>query len=114
MRIIIAFLLMTGLAYAGPFLASDANDGASEYLIECDGGVLPFVSLAALDGSLYYDLGLWASGGGWYNCTAKASDTYEVVDETTGAVTNQTVFSDPAPFRLKIPMNVKPQNYQVK
>ena len=114
MKVLIIFLLITGFAYAEPFLASDPADGPSEYLIECDGGVLPFVSPAALDGSLYYDLGLWAGVGGWYNCTAKASDTYEVVDETTGAVTNQTVFSTPAPFRLKIPMNVKPENYRVQ
>jgi hypothetical protein len=113
MRIIIAFLLMVGLAYADPYLGSDPVDGASEYLIECE-GVTPFASVAAVDGSLYYDLALWVGGGGWFNCTAKASDTFEVVDEVTTTITNKTVYSDPAPFRLKIPMSIKPKNYQVK
>jgi hypothetical protein len=112
MKVLIIFLLMTGLAFADPFLASDPVDGASEYLIECDGGILPITSPAAADGSVYYDLSLWIGGGGWFNCTAKASDTYEVVDETTGAVSNATVFSSPAPFRLKIPKSIN--NYRIQ
>jgi hypothetical protein len=113
MRVLIIFLLMCGLAYADPFLASDPVDGASEYLIECE-GVESFTSVAAADGSLNYDLSLWAGDGGWFNCTAKASDTYEVVDGVTATITDRTVYSDPAPFQLKIPKSIKPNNYRVK
>ena len=113
MKIILIILLFAGLAYADPFLASDPVDGATEYLIEC-GGVIVFTTPAAPDGSLNYDLATWVDGGGWFDCTAKASDTYEVVDEVTSAVTTETVYSDPAPFRLKVPVKIKPQNYQVK
>ncbi len=113
-RLMILFLLLPTIAFADPFLKSDPNEGAQEYVISCDAGAIIFNRVADADGSLNYDLGTWSYGTGWHTCTATAVGTFEVIDDTTGAASEVTVSSDPAPFQIKIPTGKKGENYIVK
>jgi len=108
------FLVFASPVLAEPFLVCDAQDGVENYILEFPAIPLTMNLIAQPDGSLSYDLAAWTYGGGWFDGTARAVNSYEVVDETTGAVSSAPVESDPSPFRLKIPMNAKPENYRVQ
>jgi hypothetical protein len=63
MRIIIAFLLMTGLASASPFLVCDPQPGVAAYDIIVGGAVVESDYPAEADGSIHYDIAAYADGG---------------------------------------------------
>ena len=107
-------LVFTSPVLAEPFLVCDAQDGVDNYILEFPAIPLTMNLIAQPDGSLSYDLAAWTYGGGWFDGTVRAVNSYEVVDETTGAVSSAPVESDPSPFRLKIPMNAKPENHRVQ
>ena len=110
--IILAILLIPSIAFSGPFLVSDPVTGAESFVIEC--GAFSPITIQAVSEAIRYDLANWPYDGGWHTCNAFAVDSYEVTDETTGETTTVQTQSDPAPFRLKIPQRIKPQNYQVQ
>ena len=107
-------VMSIGIAVAGPDLACDPQEGVEHYVLEFP--ALPFtvVIMAEADGSLRYDLATWTYGGGWFDGVAKSESSYAVTDVTTGVTTTSTVTSLGAPFKLKIPMNIKPKNYIIK
>jgi hypothetical protein len=105
---LLVFFGLTVAAYGSPFLACDPQTGVEEYELcfdlDVDGVYETCMILPAeADGSLLYDVGSWGYGHGWFNGNAKASDTYAVIDDTTGNLTEVKEFSDPSPFQLKIP-----------
>ena len=111
---IITALIFSSTVMAAPFLICDPQPEAEGYVLEFNSIPLVLLLTAEADGSLKYDLATWASGGGWFSGVAKATSSYEVVDETTGAASSVVTESDESRFRLKIPRNVKPQNYKVQ
>ena len=112
--IVLLIVLFASYGYAEPFFVCDPQDGVDGYIVDFPAIPLTMSLIAQPDGSLNYDLAAWTYGGGWFDGTAKAVGTYEVVDETTGATSSVPVESAPSPFRLKIPMNTKPDNYKVQ
>jgi hypothetical protein len=61
MRILIAFLLMTGLAYADS-LVCDPQAGVAAYDVVVDGAVIETAYPAEADGSVSYDVTVYADG----------------------------------------------------
>ena len=112
--IIIVLSIWATAVMAEPFFICDAQDGVENYILEFPAIPLTMNLIAQPDGSLSYDLAAWTYGGGWFDGTVRAVNSYEVVDETSGAMSSVPVESEPSPFRLKIPMNTKPENYKVQ
>jgi hypothetical protein len=99
MKTLLIFLLMTGVAMAGPNLVSNAQIGVEEHLFEC--GEYSVVTLAQTDGSFLWDYATWTGGHGWFDCTVKARIKYEATDEATGITTFVIEESDPAGMKNK-------------
>ena len=110
---VIAFAFTARLAFAEPFLACDPQEDVTGYTLEFPAIPLTLNLTAEPDGSLKYDLGTWTYGTGWFDGTAKATDSYIVIDETTGNESSVAVESGGAPFKLKIPRG-NSQNWIVK
>jgi hypothetical protein len=96
-------LIFSTVAYSEPFLVCDPQTGVTDYELDFPLQGVKETTTAQPDGSLKFDLGTWVHGHGWFNGQAKAGVTYEVLDETTGETTTAQDWSDPAPFKLKIP-----------
>ena len=100
--LILAIVLFSTMVFAGPHVTSDAQEGVEQHLVEC-GTIYNAIFPANPDGSLNWDLALWSSGAGWFDCTVKAQNSYEVEDVATGVITKATRTSDPTDVRIKIP-----------
>ena len=114
MKTFFIFLLLCGFAHAEPFLICDAQNDATDYILNFPTISLIIVNPTEADGSIKYDLATWPAASGWFDGTAKFTGSYEIVDETTGNVSTIETESDPSPFRLRIPNNIKPANYKVQ
>jgi len=109
--LVLAILAIAVSASADPFLTSDPQDGVEEHLFVC--GDYSVVIPANPDGSVWWDFANWPGSHGWFDCTVKARDTYEVEDVTTGNITSVVRESDPAQVRIKIPKIGSNAGYRV-
>jgi hypothetical protein len=107
-RLILILVLIPGIAFAGPDLVSNPNEGVEWITLEClvqpgIGADWSVVFPAEADGSVRWDFAGWPHGKGWFDCGVYAGGDYVVIDGVTGEQTNVTAWSDPAPIRIKIP-----------
>ena len=86
---------------AAPFVTSDPQAGVEDHVFTC--GAYSVITPATADGSFMWDFANWPGSHGWFDCTVKARDTYEVEDVATGNITSVVRESDPAQLRIKIP-----------
>ena len=110
--LVLAILAMAVSVSAEPFVTSDAQEGVEQHLVEC-GTIYTATFPANPDGSLMWDLALWPGGVGWFDCTVKAQNSYEVEDVATGVITKATRTSDPTDVRIKIPNNQSNAGYKI-
>ena len=98
---------------AGPYLTVDVSLDAESY--ELSFPTIPLtVTDAVVDGIMLYDLSTWTHGHGWFSGTASFKAVYEVVDETTGALSTVERVSSSSPFRIKIPNIEAFKNYKIQ
>ena len=108
------------MVFAGPFVVSDPNpDMPDEYTFDCTQGTVVQQDIPAIsnpdDGSFEYDMGNWTYGYGWFDCEGYAVANFEVEDGITGEKSQAPTYSDPAPFKLKVPKKPgKINKYKVK
>ena len=109
---LILSLFIAAPALAEPFLASDPLPGADEFVIDCTG--YDPIQTPAVAEAIYFDLANWPYGGGWFDCSAAATESYTVIDEVTQIETSVSAPGPTSPFRMKIPKNGKAKNYRVR
>ena len=96
------FIMVTAVSVsAAPFVTSDPQAGVEDHVFTC--GAYSVITPATADGSFMWDFANWPGSHGWFDCTVKARDTYEVEDVATGNITSVVRESDPAQLRIKIP-----------
>ena len=99
--LVLAILAMAVSVSADPFIGSDPQAGVQDHVFTC--GAYSVITPATIDGSFRWDFANWPGSHGWFDCTVKARDTYEVEDVATGNITSVVRESTPAQLRIKIP-----------
>jgi len=117
MKLLITLLLILTTTTAwgsGPFMISDPNPGAEEYVLDCQSASFTNVSQAREDGSVYWDFATWTGGPGWHDCTIRARATYAVEDKVAGVTTDVVRESDPVNVRIKIAPPQSSANHKIQ
>jgi len=99
--LVLAILAIAVSVSAAPFVTSDPQAGVEDHVFTC--GAYSVITTATADGSFMWDFANWPGSHGWFDCTVKARDTYEVEDVATGTITSVVRESTPAQVRIKIP-----------
>ena len=107
-----AILAMAVSVSADPFIGSDPQAGVQDHVFTC--GAYSVITPATIDGSFRWDFANWPGSHGWFDCTVKARDSYEVEDVATGNITSVIRESAPAQLRIKIPKSDSNSNYLVQ
>jgi len=105
-------LFVCSISFAGPFITSDPQDGVEDHAFTC--GAYSVITPANADGSFWWDFADWPGSHGWFDCTVKSRDSYQVEDVATGNITSEKRESDPAFIRIKIPKNGSNSNYVIQ
>ena len=109
--LVLAILAMAVSVSAAPFVTSDPQAGVEDHVFTC--GAYSVITPANLDGSFMWDFANWPGSHGWFDCTVKARDTYEVEDVATGNITSVVRESTPAQLRIKIPKAGSNAGYKI-
>ena len=99
--LVLAMMAISVSVSAAPFVTSDPQAGVVDHVFTC--GAYSVITPATADGSFMWDFANWPGSHGWFDCTVKARDTYEVEDVATGNITSVVRESTPAQLRIKIP-----------
>jgi len=99
--LVLAMMAMAVSVSAEPFVTSDPQAGVVDHVFTC--GAYSVITPATADGSFMWDFANWPGSHGWFDCTVKARDSYEVEDVATGTITSVVRESTPAQLRIKIP-----------
>jgi len=111
-KIILAFLLMAGVAYAGPFeITCDHQDDVQFYRFYFpDASSVQIDSLVNSNGDMQFDLMTLPARRWLRNNTVRACAENQIVDNQTSNVSSQEFCSETASFDVFLSPAVKPTN----